>query len=366
MRSKGTKGNNKTIIKAVDFFCGVGGVTKGLLNAGIDVICGIDNDPEAKKSFEENNIRPRGKSIEFIENDINKLEFKDLAKRLKKKRNDKFLFIGCAPCQPFTNINTIKKKRKKEKNYLLRFAEFIEFFKPDYVFVENVPGITAKKYGGKLNLFKKRLIHLGYAILDKNVNTKHYGIPQNRNRRILIASRKGEISFPEETHGKGKEEYITIFDVFNNNNLKHLKAGESDPTDLLHRAANLSPENLWRIKHTLKDGGGREIWMKRKPVKCFLRHKNSYKDVYNRMFWRKPSPTVTTRFNSLSNGRFGHPEEDRAISLREGALLQTFPDDYKFYGSMQTITKHIGNAVPVELARIFGHHFIELALKKRK
>ena len=339
-------------------------MTRGLLNAGIDVICGVDNDPQAKRAFEENNIRPSGKSVEFIEKDINKLEFAEIQRRLRKESYDKLLFIGCAPCQPFTNMNTIKKSRKKEKNHLLRFAEFIEFFEPDYVFVENVPGVTAKKYGGILARLKRRLRRLDCNISDKNVNAKRYGVPQNRNRRILIASRDREIGFPEETHGKGKTEYVTILDVLEGRNLKVLEAGESDPSDPLHIAANLSPDNLWRIRHTKKDGGGREMWMRRKPVKCFQRHRDSYKDVYNRMFWKKPSPTITTRFNSLSNGRFGHPYEDRAISLREGALFQTFPDDYKFYGSIATMTKHIGNAVPVELARIFGHHFLELESNK--
>lgn len=361
MRSEGKKRNKKAVIKAIDFFCGAGGVTRGLLNAGIDVICGIDNDPQAKRTFEENNIRPCGNSVEFIEKDINKLEFAELRWRLRTENYDKLLFVACAPCQPFTNMNTIKKNRKREKNYLLRFAEFVEFFKPYYVFVENVPGVTAKKYGGVFDRFKRKLSRLGYNMVDKNINAKYYGVPQNRNRRILIASKGVPPDFPKETHGKGKRECVSIRKVLKARKLKHLGAGESDPSDHLHRAANLSPENIWRIKHTKKDGGGREVWMRMKPVKCFQKHKDSYKDVYNRMFWDKPSPTITTRFNSLSNGRFGHPEEDRAISLREGALFQTFSYNYKFYGSMVVIAKHIGNAVPVRVARIFGRLFLRHA-----
>tara|TARA_B100000315_G_scaffold36133_1_gene30851 strand:- start:1059 stop:2159 length:1101 start_codon:yes stop_codon:yes gene_type:complete len=365
MHSKSKRRNKKINITGIDFFCGAGGVTRGLLKAGIDVICGIDNDPNAKLSFEKNNIRENGKNVEFVEKDINLLEFEILAKKIKKNKRDKLLFIGCAPCQPFTNINTVKEKRKNEKNYLLRFAEFICFFEPDYLFVENVPGITAEKYGGILNVFKKRLKRMKYNVIDKNVNAKNYGIPQNRNRRILLASKNGEIGFPEETHCRGKKTLVTIYDVLKKSNLTPLKAGEFDLSDPLHKAANLNPENLWRISRTPKDGGGRNIWMQKKPVKCFLKHKGAYKDVYNRMFWKKPSPTITTRFNSFSNGRFGHPEEDRAISLREGALFQTFPKNYKFFGSAVTISKHIGNAVPVRIAEIFGHHFINHASKQR-
>lgn len=358
MRYKG-KRKNQPVIKAVDFFCGAGGATRGLLDAGIDVVCGIDNDSRVRSTYEENNLRPNGKNVKFIEIDINELSFEELSQRLQKEKFDKLLFVGCAPCQPFTKINTIKVKRIKEKNYVLRFTDFIEFFKPDYLFIENVPGITAKKYGEILGKFKERLKRFGYYFKDNNINAKKYGIPQNRNRRILIGSLEGAISFPEETHGKGKKDYVTISEVLKKYRLKTLKAGETDPNDPLHRAANLNEDNLWRIQNTPKDGGGRKIWMESKPVDCFLRYKNSYTDVYSRMYWDKPSPTITTRFNSFSNGRFGHPEEDRAISLREGALFQTFSIDYNFYGSMANIAKYIGNAVPVELAKIFGLHFIE-------
>jgi len=364
MRRK-SKTSRQLTIKVVDFFCGVGGVTRGLLDAGIDVICGIDNDPSAKQAYECNNIRTNGQHVEFLERDINYLSFKDISLRLKAEKYDRLIFVGCAPCQPFTNINTTKDNTNKQKNYLLRFADFVERFKPDFLFVENVPGITAPKYGGIFGIFKERLQKLGYYFTDANINAKTYGIPQNRNRRILIASKRGPLDFPCATHGPGKLDYVTIHEALSCHDLAPLAAGEVDITDPLHRAAKLSETNLWRIRHTRKDGGGRDLWMKKKPVECFERHKDSYRDVYNRMYWKKPSPTITTRFNSLSNGRFGHPEEDRAISLREGAILQTFPINCVFYGSMVNIAKHIGNAVPVELAKVFGLHFMELVNKER-
>lgn len=168
---KKSKRSNQLKIMAVDFFCGAGGVTKGLLNAGIDVICGIDNDSKVKATYEENNIRPNGKNVEFIERDINELSFSDLSKRLQNEKYDKLLFVGCAPCQPFTNINTIKGKRKKEKNYLLRFTDFIGFFYPDYLFIENVPGIRAKKYGRILGRFKNRLKKLNYYFASLGVRS---------------------------------------------------------------------------------------------------------------------------------------------------------------------------------------------------
>jgi len=363
MRSK-SKRTYRQAIKAVDFFCGAGGVTRGLLDAGIDVICGIDNDPTVKTTYQENNIRKNGAKVTFLEKDINDLSFDELEKIVKEEKACNLMFVGCAPCQAFTKINTIKDRRENEKNYLLRLGNFVEYFQPEFLFIENVPGITAPKYGGILGRFEERLKELGYYFSDRNINAKKYGIPQNRNRRILVASSERPITFPEETHGNGKKEYITARDVLAKHKLRPLKAGETYPNDTMHRAANLSPTNLWRIRHTPKDGGGREKWMKKKPVKCFTVHINSYTDVYNRMYWDKPVPTITTRFNSLSNGRFGHPDEDRAISLREGALFQTFPIDYKFDGSMVSIARHIGNAVPVELAKTFGLHFLRIANEK--
>lgn len=363
MRRSGETSRQLTV-KAVDFFCGVGGVTRGLLDAGIDVVCGIDNDPSVREAFERNNIRPSGKPVEFLERDVGQLTFKDVSLRLRAEDYDRLIFVGCAPCQPFTNLNTSKTKSGNQKNCLLRFADFVKRFKPDFIFIENVPGITASKYGGILGKFTERLQGLGYFCSDINVNAKKYGVPQNRNRRILIASKRGAITFPSPTHGPGIADYVSINDVLKEHKLKRLAAGESDPTDSLHRAARLSEINLWRIRNTPKDGGGRDIWMKEKPVECFNRHKDAYRDVYNRMYWNKPSPTITTRFNSLSNGRFGHPEEDRAISLREGALFQSFPMEYAFSGSMVTIARHIGNAVPVKLAKTFGLHFLEVASKE--
>jgi len=351
---------NKNIskIKAIDFFCGVGGATRGFMDAGIDVLCGIDIDSSAKATFEKNNIRQNGKPVRFIKKDILKLTFQEIQNLLAQETYDKLFFIGCAPCQPFTNIKTIKNKREQENTFLLRFGDFIQKFKPDYIFIENVPGIDSTKYGNILSEFKKRLQDSNYYFLDKNINAKYFGIPQNRNRRILIASPKEEICFPKETNNK--DNFVTVRKVFLENKLEKLNAGEISNTDELHRAAKLSSNNLWRIKNTPEDGGGRDIWMKKKPINCFQQRKGAFKDVYNRMFWDKPSPTITTRFNSLSNGRFGHPDEDRAISLREGAILQTFPKDYVFFGSSTTIAKHIGNAVPVQLAKTFGKHFIEI------
>lgn len=360
MCKQSTRYNNQKL-KAIDFFCGAGGVTRGLLDAGIDVICGIDNDPNVQKTYTENNKRSNGDNLKFILEDINTLAYQTLEKTLISEAYDKLLFIACAPCQLFTNINTIKENRKKEKNYLIRFIDFVELFKPNFLFIENVTGINSKKFGFILDQITNRIRLMGYVCKHKNINAKKYGIPQNRNRKILIASKNTDIFFPKETHGKDKLKYLTVRDIFKNHYLTPLKSGERDSIDPLHWASNLSATNLWRIKHTKKDGGKRDIWMKSKPVNCFIRHKDSYADVYSRMYWDKSSPTITTRFNSFSNGRFGHPGEDRAISLREGSLLQTFPLDYQFYGNMRNIAKFIGNAVPVKLAEIFGRHFIDIS-----
>ncbi|MBR0598596.1 DNA cytosine methyltransferase [Sinanaerobacter chloroacetimidivorans] len=356
--------NKEKRIIAVDFFCGAGGVTRGLLNSGIEVVCGIDLDSTAEITYTTNNKNSEGNPVKFINIDINKLEFKTIQEILTQYKYDALLFVACAPCQPFTNLSTIKVKREKDRQCLIRFADFVKHFKPDYLLIENVPGIDSPKYGGILNQFKEKISTYGYHYKDSNINAKYYGVPQNRNRRILIASKHDGIDFPKQTHGKNLEDIVSVKKWLSKYKLPAIKAGETCSNDPLHRAANLSKNNLLRIANTKHDGGNRSEWMKVKPLPCYVDNENVYTDVYGRVYWDRPAPTITTKFFSLSNGRFGHPEQNRALSLREGALLQTFPMDYTFQGSMGIIAKHIGNAVPVLLIETLGNHIIKECMKR--
>ncbi len=340
-------------LRAIDFFSGAGGLTYGLRAAGIAVIAGIDNDATCKATFEENNP-----GAIFLEKDIAAYSSADMERDLKiKKNDDRMVFVGCAPCQFWSIIRTSKEKSKKTKNLILDFQRFIEYFRPGFVVVENVPGISYKNES-PMGCFISALEAFGYNVAHGITDMFLYGIPQKRRRFTLLASRVSPISLPKPT-----KEKITVRDVLGvKNGFRKIKAGTADKTDSLHVAAGLSKKNMERLQMTGKDGGDRSGWQNKEKYQlaCYASGEKKFYDTYGRMWWDKPSPTITTKFFSISNGRFAHPDEDRAVSLREGAVLQTFPKSYKFLNtSMASIARMIGNAVPPKFAEIIGRQIIE-------
>lgn len=345
-------------IKAVDFFCGAGGVTRGFLNAGIDVLYGIDIDESARATYEKNNVRKDGSHVPFIAADIRTVTPDRFGELTEERRDFRLIFAACPPCQYFSKVNTEKKNRMGDSNLFLVFAELVAAFRPDFIFAENVLGIKYDKYGSIAAKFVETLKQIGYEIVVRPVDAKNYGVPQNRQRMIFLAALRGSPGFPKETHSRGN--YATVRDAIGDRSLfPKLNAGQADSNVPNHRASALSQINTERIRRTPPNGGGRLTWshIRRLKLKCYQNH-SGHTDVYGRMKWDAPAPTLTTRFNSLSNGRFGHPKDHRAISLREGAALQTFPYDYFFYGIQAQIARHIGNAVPVRIAEIFGQHIL--------
>ena len=343
-------------LKAIDFFCGAGGLTYGLKRAEIDVIAGIDNDSSCKETYEINN-----KGAKFWERDITKYSPPDLERDLNIRKEDNFMiFAGCAPCQYWSLIQTTKERSKETSNLLLDFQRFVEYFKPGYVVVENVPGINSK-LGSPIKRFIANLEELGYKNPARDiVDMSLYGIPQKRRRFTLLASRVSDIELPKPT-GETK----TVRDVLGTSNgFKRIDAGTRDDTPLLHTSAGLSAKNLERLQMTEEDGGDRSRWQARKNLElpCYASGEMKFAGNYGRLWWDKPAPTITTRFISVSNGRFAHPEEDRGLSLREGATLQTFPKNYQFIGtSMGSVARMIGNAFPPEFAQIIGKQIISCA-----
>lgn len=337
-------------LKAIDFFCGGGGMTYGLRKSGVKVLAGIDYDKDCEETYKINNP-----GAVFIQSDINNLKCCDLEKKINiKKNDDNMIFVGCSPCQYYSIIRSDKTKSAISKDLLLQFKRFIEYFKPGYILVENVPGIISNK-DSVLPEFLKFLNDIGYKNIDYCIiNMKHYGIPQTRRRFSLIATR---IDKPIHLPKKDKE-IITVRDVIGEKNgFNKVNAGYIDKTDFFHTVANLSELNIKRIKKTPKNGGTRLSW-KNDPklqLKCYINKDDCFRDVYGRLWWDKPSSTITTNFYKTSNGRFSHPSENRAISIREGATLQTFPKTYIFKTtSMIKAAKIIGNAVPPEYARRLG------------
>lgn len=346
--------NNQTL-KAVDFFCGGGGMSYGMQEAGIKVLAGVDNDKNCKETYEANI-----KDATFIEADVFELTEKALQNTLDLRRRDKNLvLIGCSPCQFWSIINTDKTKSQKSKNLLVEFRRFVEYFLPGYVIVENVPGVLRKKKESGLEDFIVWLEENKYQVHFDVHNTNDYGVPQNRKRFTLVANRTTkEKIFPQKENKK-----LTVQDVIGvNNGFPKIKAGNKDMTTFLHTTSNLEEITIERLKRVKKDGGDRMGFAnnKRLQLDCFIGKDDSFKDTFGRMWWAKPAPTITTKFLSVSNGRFAHPEEDRGISLREGAVLQSFPKDYVFKGTnLASIARIIGNAVPPQYAKSIGTAILE-------
>ena len=338
--------NKNEKLKAIDFFCSGGGMTHGMREAGIEVIAGIDNDPDVKETFEKNNP-----GTKFIQADVFKLKEIDLTKYTGiEKNDDNLILIGCSPCQYWSIIQTDKKKSKQSKDLLKEFHRFVKYYNPGFVVVENVPGLERKAEESGLKEFIEDLESRNYMVYWDVHKLNEYGVPQTRKRFSLIASRvTNDKIIPE----KSNEKPVVKDFIGEKNGFPKVKASHKDNTKFQHTVAGLSKENLEALSKTPKNGGNSVKERK------FFKGKG-FKDSYSRMSWDKPAPTITTKFFSISNGRFAHPEENRAISLREGATLQTFPKNYVFYAkSMQANARMIGNAVPPEFARKIGKAIIK-------
>lgn len=337
-----------------DFFCGCGGTSAGLREAGLDIRLGIDIDPDAKRTFEAN-----FPEAVFLKRDIYELPVDTLSPYIIRDSNTLLLFSCCAPCQPFSRQNKNRDSTDKEGRLLYEFSRFVEYYLPELIFLENVPGLQNVDggAGGPFHDFVIFLRTLNYNLDYGVINSQDYGVPQRRKRLILVASLLGEITLPRKTHGPGtaNPSFSTVWDWISD--FPPIAAGETHRDVINHRAANLSQLNLERIRVT-PPGGGRLDWPQELVLECHSREYQGHTDVYGRMHKNRPASGLTTRCISLSNGRFGHPEQDRAISLGEAARLQTFSRDFVFIGSLNSMARQVGNAVPVLIAQTFGSHFI--------
>lgn len=333
---------NKSFV-AIDFFCGAGGMTSGFSQAGVEVLAGIDIDQQCKETYEFNH--PNSK---FINADIKKLKYFELENLVSiRKMDDQMIFIGCSPCQYFSTIKTNKSKSVESKNLLNDFQRFVKYYLPGYVVVENVPGI-AKSQDSPLQGFLNFLDNNHYKVSMDILRLEKFGIPQTRRRFLLVASRVDKnLSLPQELQ-LSKNNTVRNF-IHPKKGFPILKAGSMDTSPNLHTVAGLSDLNLKRLSLTDKNGGDRLSYVNDKnlAVPCQFEKPKTFHDTYGRMRWDSPAPTITTKFFSISNGRFAHPTQNRAISLREGATLQTFDSSYRFIGSsIGCIARQIGNAVP--------------------
>ena len=340
----------KAQIVACDIFCGAGGLTRGLLDAGVKVAAGYDIDEACRFPYEHNNAPAK-----FHNQSVTELTGKYLSKHFPE--GSVRVLVGCAPCQTFSKYTQGQDNKDDPKWTLLaEFARLVRELKPDIVSMENVPELQRYPI---FDDFLDSLTIQGFHFMDDKekrvVYCPDYGIPQHRSRVVVIASRFGPIELISPTHTP--EKYKNVSDALRS--LPRLKAGDECSKDPLHRTSGLESINLKRIKVS-KPGGTWRDWPSELVADCHKEKSGkTYPGVYGRMEWDKPSPTITTQFYGFGNGRFGHPEQNRAISLREGAILQSFPKDYKFVKpdgdySFKTIGRMIGNAVPVRLGEIVG------------
>ena len=344
-------------IRVIDLFCGIGWLSHWLLRAGLPVSAGFDIDWNCKFWYEHNS------KAKFYQQDIKTLSAEQLQNIFWDA--DVKVLVGCAPCQPYSMMNTKKwiysADEIKEKSPVDKFASLIEEIKPDIVSMENVPWLVTNKKTKSFENFLKVLRKLNYKVNYKVINCVDYWIPQTRKRLVLIASRIWDIKIMEPTHSIP----VTVKEVIGD--LPKLKCWETCKTDKYHIGQNLTQKNLERLRlipHNWWDL--LNIDPKYRP-ECFKKKtgKSYLKNVYGRMFRDKPAPTMTTLCTWLGNWRFWHPEQDRAISVREAARIQTFPDDYQFFPqnepcNVQKASKFIGNAVPVRLWEIIWKSILNI------
>jgi DNA (cytosine-5)-methyltransferase 1 len=339
-------------ISAVDLFCGVGGLTHGLRKAGIVVVAGYDIDQACRWPYEKNNGRAK-----FLQADVGGLTGAELQAHFDDDDEVVTLLAGCAPCQPFSAYSLHKPDETDHRWPMLeQFGRLVTELKPTLVTMENVPQIRKHEV---FDDFVATLGESGYWVSVKVVKCEEYGIPQARSRLVLLASRLGEIKLRERDAKRDKRR--TVRSAIKK--LEKLTAGEASKSDPIHRTSRLTELNAKRMK-AARPGGSWRDWDPKLLASC---HKTetgkSFPGVYGRMEWDSPAPTITTQFYGFGSGRFGHPEQNRALSLREGAILQTFPPKYKFVKRgekihMTTVGRLIGNAVPVRLGKVIGESLI--------
>lgn len=350
MTPKQQHSNAMPRIVGVDLFCGLGGLTYGLFRGGVHVAAGIDIDPSCRYPFEANN------SAVFLERDVASLKPEEIAAHYKGA--DLTLLAGCAPCQPFSTYSRSGRNSKYESQWPLvsAFGRLAKCIKPDLITMENVPQLADHP------VFEQFLQSLsGYQKWWSIVECASIGVPQTRKRLVLLASRLGSDALElVQVDASSRSVRETIAE------LTPLQAGQSHPSDPLHMAPSLSPLNLRRIKAS-RPGGTWRDWPPELQAACHRRTTGAtYPSVYGRMEWDRPAPTITTQCFGYGNGRFGHPEQDRAISLREAAMLQTFPKTYAFAPAGAPIKfnrmgRLIGNAVPVRLGEVIAQSLINHA-----
>jgi DNA (cytosine-5)-methyltransferase 1 len=354
-------------VKALDFFCGAGGLTRGLLDAGIEVLAGIDNDERLRRTYEHNNPPSR-----FLTEDVRKFNIHANRRELGIADDDIVVYAACTPCQPFSTLNQ-RRGKDERKELLIAFGELVETAPPDFIIVENVPGLH-NAYGREVyTRFLDQLTRAGISDRDAaKLDAADYGVPQVRKRFIMVASRRGAIKLPSKNES-GRQTVRDAIEKFpppqvgiegaRSAHAESARATRITYPDFPNHVTRELPEKHLKIVAAVpKDGGSRkDIKDESVLLDCHKKNPTLHKDVFGRMKWDAPAPTMTCRCTDTYCGRFVHPEENRGLSLREAAAIQSFPPEYEFFGTFLHAARQIGNAVPVRLANQLGLQVLEAA-----
>ena len=344
----------KPVPHVVDLFCGIGGLSRGLIDGGLKVVAGYDIDGSCEYAYEALNA-----GAEFYKKDIAHMTPEMVLSHYPE--GTPRVLVGCAPCQPFSSFTQKKVEggetngRENDWTALEKFGDLIVETGVEIASMENVTRLANRTRYKVFDNFVTKLEKAGYTVTWSKVYGPDYGIPQTRRRLVLFASKYGEVGLIPPTHKRTDPE-VTVRHVLGE--MPVLSNGGADPDDPLHTARKLTEKNLERIRVS-KPGGTWRDWDKSLRVPCHKDEMTTYGSVYGRMTWDDPAPTITTQFFNYGTGRFGHPEQDRPISLREGAVLQTFPPNAPLYDPKKKIAfarlgRHIGNAVPVRLGKVIA------------
>ena len=348
--------------KAIDLFCGAGGLSTGLKKSGFRLCLGVDIDEKALKTYKCNLKRTK-----VLKEDIKKVTGEKITELTGINRRDNFLLAGCPPCQGFSSLG--KRDANDEKNELVyEYIRIINELEPSFILMENVPGMST---GVGKEIFKNVVKELeeNYHVDYATLNAADFGVPQIRKRLVLHGIRNDVYDnlgldkekqkiLPKSTHSKEKKKgyrkWVTvrkaIFD------LPILGAGESYDDGIIknHKARSLSETNIERLQEIRLHGGNREMISEELQLECHKKENVSYTDTYGIIDPDKPAPTITSGCTIISKGRYCHPTQNRGLSIREAARLQSFDDKFEFQGNMGEMSLQIGNAVPPKLAQASG------------
>lgn len=348
--------------KAIDLFCGAGGLSTGLKKSGFRLCLGVDIDEKALKTYKCNLKRTK-----VLKEDIKKVTGEKITELTGINRRDNFLLAGCPPCQGFSSLG--KRDANDEKNELVyEYIRIINELEPSFILMENVPGMST---GVGKEIFKNVVKELeeNYHVEYATLNAADFGVPQIRKRLVLHGIRNDVYAnlgldkekqkiLPKSTHSKEKKKgyrkWVTvrkaIFD------LPILGAGESYDDGIIknHKARSLSETNIERLQEIRLHGGNREMISEELQLECHKKENVSYTDTYGIIDPDKPAPTITSGCTIISKGRYCHPTQNRGLSIREAARLQSFDDKFEFQGNMGEMSLQIGNAVPPKLAQASG------------